>query len=106
MEERARLFYIAVYESEGEILGVAGLDMNEIRLLCTSPRHRRHGIARALLGHLEPMVPGFLFPDIFVYSSSQGREFYRACGFTERGQVRFDLGGEKLPTWFMTFPIR
>jgi GNAT superfamily N-acetyltransferase len=106
MEERAGLFYVAVYESEEGILGVAGLDLNEIRLLCTSPEHRRRGIGRALLEHVRTMVPGFLFPDIFVYSSMQGKDFYRACGFEEKGQVSFDFGGEQLPTHFMTFPIR
>ena len=106
MEERGRLFYVAVCESEGRVLGVAGLDLNEIRLLCISPEHRRQGIGRALLEHLEAMVPGILFPDIFVYSSVQGKDFYSSCGFEEKGQVSFDFGGEQLPTYFMTFPIR
>lgn len=106
MEERARLFYVAVYESENRILGVGGLDMNEIRLLCVSPEHRRNGIGRALLAFIQDMVPGILFPDIFVYSSLEGREFYRACGFLEGGPVNFDLGGEQLYTIFMTLPIR
>ncbi len=106
MEERARLFYVAVYESGNQILGVAGLDMNEIRLLCVSPGHRRSGIGRALLEHLQSMVPSILFPDVFVYSSLQGRDFYKACGFLEKGPVDFDYDGEKLPTFFMTFPIR
>ncbi len=106
MEERARLFYVAVYEAEGEIVGVAGLDMNEIRILCVSTRHRRSGIGRALLESIQSMVPGFLFPDVFVYSSIQGREFYRACGFIEKGPVAFDIGGEQMQTFFMSFPLR
>ena len=106
MAERARLFYVAVFETEKEILGVAGLDMNEIRLLCVMPGHRQHGIGRALLEHILTMVPSILFPDIFVYSSLQGKPFYRACGFLEKGPVNFDFGGEQLPTSFMTFPIR
>jgi N-acetylglutamate synthase-like GNAT family acetyltransferase len=106
MEERAGLFYVAVYESEDQILGVAGLDMNEIRLLCVSPGHRRHGIGRNLFQHFLGMVPGILFPDIFVYSSMQGRDFYRACGFRKKGAVNFDVSGERFPTFFMTFPLR
>jgi N-acetylglutamate synthase-like GNAT family acetyltransferase len=106
MEERARLFYVAVYESEGGILGIAGLDMNEIRLLCVSPGSRRQGIGRALLEHLQSMVPGSIFPDIFVYSSIQGKDFYTSFGFLEKGTVSFDFGGETLLTWFMALPIR
>jgi len=106
MEERAKLFYVAVYQSGCEILGVAGLDLNEIRLLCVSPGRRRNGIGRLLLQHIQSMVPGILFSDVFVYSSMQGREFYRACGFLEQGPVSFAFGGDELPTYFMTFPIR
>ena len=100
--ERSRLFYVAVYESRKGISGVAGLDLNEIRLLCVSPQHRRVGIGRALLEHLKAMVPGFLFSDIFVYSSLRAAAFYRACGFTEKGPFVFDLDGEPLQTIFMT----
>ena len=102
MSERARLYYVAVYESGDEILGLAGLDMNEIRLLCVSPEHRRIGIGRALLEHLKAMVPGFLFSDMFVYSSQQAVSFYRACGFVEKGPFILDLYGEKLQTIFMS----
>ena len=105
MTERARLFYVAAFESQDEILGIAGLDMNEIRLLCVSPQHRRLGIGRALFEHIKAMVPGFLFSDIFVYSSRQAIEFYRACGFAEKGPFVFDVGGEQLQTIFMTCPI-
>ena len=106
MEERSRLFYVAVCESESRILGIAGLDMNEIRLLCVSPEYRRGGIGRSLLTFMQSMVPGILFPDIFVYSSLEGREFYRACGFLEKGPVDFDLDGGQLRTIFMALPIR
>jgi ribosomal protein S18 acetylase RimI-like enzyme len=106
VQERSRLFYVAVYESENRILGLAGLDMNEIRLLCVLPEWQRRGIGRALLEHFKAMVPSTLFSDIFVYSSIQAVAFYKACGFMERGPFCFDLGGEPLSTIFMTFPIK
>ena len=106
MEERARLFYVAVYETDGRILGIVGLDLNEIRLLCVSPQSRLRGIGRALFEHCRSMVPGILFPDIFVYSSIQGRDFYKACGFVEKGPASFDLAGEQLHTIFMSLPIK
>jgi len=102
---RSRLFYIAVYELEGRILGIAGLDMNEIRLLYVSPDHQKRGIGRLLIKHLMAMVPRALFADIFVYSSEQAVGFYRACGFIEKGPFAFDLDGELLNTVFMTFPL-
>jgi N-acetylglutamate synthase-like GNAT family acetyltransferase len=106
MEERSRLFYVVVDESEEGILGIAGLDMNEIRLLCVAPEQRRKGIGRALLAHIQKMVPGILFPDIFVYSSMEGRSFYRACGFVEKGPVDFAIDGEQLRTVFMVLRLR
>ncbi len=104
--ERARLYYVAVCELETRIFGVAGLDMNEIRLLYVSPERQRQGIGRALIEHFKTMVPGALFPDIFVYSSLEAAGFYRACGFVEKGPFVFDVGGEPLRTIFMALPIR
>jgi len=106
MDERARLFYVAVHELENGIAGVAGLDMNEIRMLYVAPEHRRRGIGRAFVEHFKSMVPSVLFADIFVYSSIHAAAFYKACGFIEKGPFCFDLGGELLPTIFMTFPVR
>lgn len=104
MLERSKLFYLAVYESDAGLEGIAGLDMNEIRLLCVSPDHRRRGIGRALLDHMVSMVPAVLFPDIFVYASTGAVSFYKACGFTEKGPAAFTFAGSLLPTVFMIQP--
>ncbi len=106
MAERARLFYVAVYESQEQVLGVAGLDMNEVRLLCVSPAHQRRGIGRALVEHIKVMAPGFLIGDIFVYSSEGAVDFYKTCGFIEKGPFIFTVGGKPLSTIFMTLPIQ
>jgi N-acetylglutamate synthase-like GNAT family acetyltransferase len=106
MAERGRLFFVVVYEYADRILGMAGLDMNEIRILCVSPGTRRSGIGRELLKYVLTMVPGALFPDAFVYASLEGKEFYKACGFIEKGPVVFDIEGEPMPAVFMTFPLR
>jgi GNAT superfamily N-acetyltransferase len=102
MEERSRLFYLTVYESEEQVLGIAGIDMNEIRLLYAAPSHQRSGIGRALLEHLIDMVPGHLFLDVFVYAALPSVPFYTSQGFVEKGPVAFSLGGESLATVFMT----
>ena len=106
MLERSRLFYVAVYESDGIVLGLAGLDMNEIRILCVSPTHQRSGIGRALLDHLISMVPKFLFPDVFVYAFTEAVPFYKTAGFIEKGPVVYKFAGGKLRTVFMILPIR
>jgi N-acetylglutamate synthase-like GNAT family acetyltransferase len=106
IEERSKLFYVVVYELENQIVGTAGLDMNEIRLLCVAPGRQRSGIGRALFEHLRKMVPNVLFPDIFVYSSLPALNFYRSLGFQEKGPVSFTISGENLNAVFMTLPIR
>ena len=105
MVERSRLYYVAVYEEEDRITGIAGLDMNEVRLLCVLPESQRSGIGRALFEHIRAMVPGSLFKEMFVYSSIQAAGFYRTCGFVEKGPFVFDVDGEALPTVFMACPI-
>jgi N-acetylglutamate synthase-like GNAT family acetyltransferase len=106
MEERSRLFYLAVYESESKIIGLAGLDLNEIRLMYVSPERRESGIGRALFHHLAAMAPGNFFSEIIVYSSLSAVGFYKALGFVEKGPVSFRIGDEIMQTIFMTLPIR
>jgi len=103
MIERASLYYLAVYEWERRIVGLAGLDLNEVRLLFVLPARRRAGVGRALIEHLKTMVPSTFFSDLFVYASVQSVEFYKSCGFVEKGPFDFENG--ELPTVFMTFLI-
>jgi N-acetylglutamate synthase-like GNAT family acetyltransferase len=105
MIERASLYYVTVYEWANRIVGIAGLDLNEVRLLAVSPVRRRAGIGRALIEHLKAMIPGTFFSDIFVYASTQSVEFYRSCGFVDKGPVELDTGSGKLPTVFMTLQV-
>ena len=101
VSERARLFYVAVYESEGEIAGLAGLDMNEVRLLFVAPGRQGQGIGTALLAHLEEMVPPALFREIFVYSAPAAAGFYRRAGYADRGRQPFEVQEQVLETVFM-----
>jgi N-acetylglutamate synthase-like GNAT family acetyltransferase len=104
--ERAKLFYLAVYEVEAKIVGLAGLDLNEIRLMHVSPQRWRTGIGRALLNHLKAMTPASFFIEIFVYSSLAAADFYKAQGFSEKGPASFAMEGESIHTIFMTCPTR
>jgi GNAT superfamily N-acetyltransferase len=101
VRERSRLFYLAVYVFDGEISGIAGLDMNEIRLLCVAPGYRRRGIGSALIDHLVAMVPGSLFRNIFVYAAPASVAFYTSNGFIEQGPVVFSHEEAAQQTVFM-----
>ncbi len=105
MTDRAALFYIAVYEEDGRVVGFAGLDLNEIRLLYVDPAQRRRGIGRSLFGHLRAMVPGAMFREMFVYSTPGAVAFYESCGFRNKGPFVFDSAGLSIPTVFMSLPV-
>jgi N-acetylglutamate synthase-like GNAT family acetyltransferase len=105
MWKRSTLFYLAVCEADSSVIGVAGLDMNEVRLLYVSPENQNQGIGGALLDHLEMLVPSSLFADIFVYSTPSAARFYRGRGFRAAGEYSFDLSGEQLLTIFMRKPL-
>jgi GNAT superfamily N-acetyltransferase len=79
--------------------------MNEIRLLYVAPDSQHRGIGRSLFEHIKALVPGAMFREIFVYSTIGASGFYRACGFQDKGPFIFDVGGESLPTVFMSLPI-
>jgi len=102
MLDRAALYYVAVCESDLGVVGVGGLDLNEIRFLAVSPSCQRLGIGRLLLEHLEAMVPPALFKDVFVYASPDAEGFYRACGYRAGGGETLEVHGHLVPTIFMT----
>jgi GNAT superfamily N-acetyltransferase len=102
MLERAALYYVAVCESDLGVVGVGGLELNEIRFLAVLPSCQRLGIGRSVLEHLEAMVPPALFKDIFVYASPGAEGFYRACGYHAGGGETLEVHGHLVPTIFMT----
>jgi len=104
--ERASLYYVAVCELDTRIVGIAGLDLNEVRILAVSPEHRRAGIGRSLIEHLKAMLPAAFFSDMFVYASSAAVQFYKSCAFVDRGTVELDTGHGKMPAVFMALPIK
>lgn len=106
IRQRAALFYLAVYDTGPEIAGLAGLEMNEIRLLFVAPEYQGQRIGTALLEHLEAMVPPALFREVFVYSTRAAEPFYRNQGYEPRGEHVFDIGGQPLETVFMVKPMR
>ena len=106
MRERANLFYLAVCLRDDRMLGAAGIDMNEIRLLFVDPGQRRCGIGASLLEHLEAFVPPAMFEDVFVYASPDTVGFYLSQGYREGGDCRFNLRDYTFRTVFMRRIIR
>ena len=106
MRERANLYYLAVCLLDSGIVGAAGVDMNEIRLLFVDPGQRRKGIGASLLEHVEALVPPALFEDIFVYASPGAVEFYLSRGYLQGGDCRFVIGDYTFGTVFMSKRIR
>ena len=105
IQQSAVLFHLVVYEHEGQIAGIGGVDLNEIRLLYVTPELQGRGIGRTLLNHLEEMVPSALFTNIFLYSTPGAEGFYKSRGYESRGEVCFEIKGETLPTIFMSKPL-
>jgi GNAT superfamily N-acetyltransferase len=101
MIERSRLYYMAVCVHAGLVAGVAGVDMNEIKLLFVDPGRQRLGMGSRLLQHLEAWVPPALFGDVFVYSALGAAGFYRAHGYRPEGEHSFVIAGHTVTTIFM-----
>lgn len=99
--EKASLYYLAVAQIDEGVVGLGGVDMNEIRLLYVFPGLQRQGIGGALLEHLESMVPPALFRDIFLYSTRFAEGFYRSRGYVSGGECLHDILGEPMMSVFM-----
>jgi putative acetyltransferase len=100
--EWASRFYVAVCELENCMVGLGGVDMNEIRLLFVHPDHQGKGIGSGLLKQLEDLVPPALFRDVFVYAAPAAAGFYRMHGYRSGGEHMEHLGSVTVPTIFMT----
>lgn len=101
MQERARLYYVAVCEIDGIPAGVGAIDWNEIRMLCVAPDLQRRGIGSLMLQHLETTVPPALFREIFVYASPSASGFYARNGYEARGRHAFRIDRYEIETVFM-----
>lgn len=75
----------------------------KIRAFFIHPDHARKGIARAILTRCETEARAFGFRELELMATLPGVEFYKSCGFSERGSLTLDLvEGVKLdfvPMW-------
>ena len=63
----------------------------KIRAFFIHPDHARKGIARALLSRCEDEARARAFRGLELMATLPGVEFYKSCGFSERGTFDLDL---------------
>lgn len=63
----------------------------KIRAFFIHPDHARKGIGRAILAHCEKEARAHGFRKIELLATLPGVEFYKSCGFSERGTFELDL---------------
>jgi GNAT superfamily N-acetyltransferase len=69
----------------------------KIRAFFIHPDHARKGIARAILARCEDAARAHGFRELELMATLPGVEFYKSCGFSERGSFDLDLSaGVKL----------
>jgi N-acetylglutamate synthase-like GNAT family acetyltransferase len=63
----------------------------KIRAFFIHPDHARQGIARAILTRCEDEARAHGFSELELLATLPGIEFYKSCGFSERGSLTLDL---------------
>lgn len=63
----------------------------KIRAFFIHPDHARKGIARAILSRCEDEARAHGFRELELMATLPGVEFYKSCGFSERGTFDLDL---------------
>jgi len=72
-------------------------DFAKIRAFFIHPDHARKGVARAILARCEEEARANGFRGLELMSTLPGIEFYKSCGFSERGTFALELAnGVKL----------
>jgi GNAT superfamily N-acetyltransferase len=66
----------------------------KIRAFFIHPNHARKGIARAILARCEDEARAHGFCELELMATLPGVEFYKRCGFSERGALNLDLTGD------------
>ena len=62
-----------------------------IRAFFIHPDHARKGVARAILARCEDEARAHGYRGLELMSTLPGVEFYKSCGFSERGDFTLDL---------------
>lgn len=68
-------------------------DAARIRAFFVHPDHARKGIAQALLARCESEAAANGFRTLELLSTMPGVKFYKACGYSEQGNLDLELSG-------------
>ena len=66
-------------------------DPARIRAFFVHPAHARKGVAQTILARCESEAAAHGFHAMELLSTLPGVKFYKACGYTEQGNVELDL---------------
>jgi len=87
---KKRQYYVMV--EDNCIVGIMGLQNNEIRTSYVNPRYHRKGVGKRLLNHLEN-ISKKKYKKLIVHSSEPAIEFYKKCGFKKVKKVSEEYKG-------------
>jgi GNAT superfamily N-acetyltransferase len=85
--------YCVVVDRDGEIVGTAGLEGNELVTFFVAPDLQREGIGSALLRQVEQFARTSGIAELHVGSSLAGAPFYEARGYRPTGEVSEGTAG-------------
>jgi GNAT superfamily N-acetyltransferase len=99
---KARKYPLFVFDESGMILGLGGIDGNEIKKLYVEPNCQRRGIGKILLAHLEQIAISEGHKRLVLYCFDNSIEFYKNRGYKIMNPHFIERGGEvKIPTTMM-----
>jgi len=90
-----------VMEEKNHILGIMGIQKNNIRTSYVNPAYHKKGIGRKLLNHLENIVLEKNYSKLTTHSSLSAKTFYQKCGFKIIRKVSSEHEGIMLDEYLM-----
>ena len=84
--------YTLVYEEQGVILGLGGLDGNEIKRVYVSPSVQGRGIGSVIVRALEREARSRNIAVLKIQSSPNAVPFYRKLGYRAENEARAKIG--------------
>lgn len=85
-------YHTLVYESDGRILGLGGLDLGEIKRFYVLPSAQGHGVGRAVMDALEAEARAEGATEVRAAASPSAVPFYARMGYETVDDARFSHG--------------
>lgn len=104
-QTKAIKYPLYVFEKEGLVLALGGIEGNEIKKVYVNPDNQRSGIGSAILEYLEQIAISKGNLEIVLYCFDNSIDFYKRRGYISKGQHFFEGEGIRIPTTKMIKPI-